>query len=160
MKKKIMVVLLAFLGVLMGCQFIPGSPSEGLYPVTRVVDGDTIKVLVNNQEETVRYIGIDTPETVHPSKPVEFMGAEASKMNKDLIMTSGGVVRLELDIQEKDKYGRYLAYVYAGETFINYELVRLGYARVATYPPNVKHSLDFIRAEKEARENNRGLWSE
>lgn len=121
--------------------------------VIKVIDGDTIK-LVNG--EVVRYIGIDTPETVHPSKPVQCFGHEASQKNKELV--EGKMVRLEKDISERDKYGRLLRDVWVGDIFVNEYLVRQGYAQVYTYPPDVKYQDLFLQAQREARENNRGLW--
>jgi len=134
-----------------------------LYLVTRVKDGDTIEL---ENGETVRYIGIDTPESVHPRKPVECFGKEASLKNKELV--EGKMVRLAKDITDRDKYGRLLRYVYAegpegnrgiNDVFINLELVKQGYASVYTYPPDVKYNELFLAAEKEARELNRGLWN-
>lgn len=123
--------------------------------VAKVIDGDTI---VLESGVKVRYIGVDTPETVHPSKPVEFMGKEASDFNKGLV--EGKDVRLEYDVQREDKYGRTLAYVYVGDLFVNAELVRMGYAQVSTYPPNVRHVDLFTALQREAREAGRGLWDE
>jgi len=132
------------------------------YTVTRIVDGDTI--LLDNGTK-VRYIGIDTPETKHPKKPVQYFGKEASEANKKLV--DGKKVRLEYDVQKTDKYGRALAYVYVedasqghpvGEIFVNAWLVENGYARVSTYPPNVKYQNKFIELERKAREEKRGLW--
>ncbi|MCU0641912.1 MAG: thermonuclease family protein [Candidatus Margulisbacteria bacterium] len=123
------------------------------YLVKRVVDGDTIK-LVNG--ETVRYIGVDTPETKHPRKPVQYYGKEASAANKKLV--GGKRVRLEFDVQPRDKYGRLLAYVYVDDIFVNAWLIENGYAQVMTIPPNVKHQDHFLKLQREARENKRGLW--
>lgn len=122
--------------------------------VARVIDGDTI-VLENG--EKVRYIGIDTPETKHPSKPVEYYGKEATEANCRLVENK--TVRLEFDAQERDRYGRLLAYVYVDTTFVNAELVKQGYAKVSTYPPNVKYQDVFLKLEREAREEGRGLWA-
>ncbi|OGI69136.1 hypothetical protein A2824_01940 [Candidatus Nomurabacteria bacterium RIFCSPHIGHO2_01_FULL_42_16] len=136
--------------------FVPSSvEGEELYLVKRVKDGDTIEL---ENGETVRYIGIDTPESVHPQKPVQCFGVEASQRNKELV--EGKLVRLERDITDRDKYGRLLRYIYAEDgTFINFELVKQGYASVYTYPPDVKYNDLFLEAQKEARENNSGLWS-
>jgi endonuclease YncB( thermonuclease family) len=122
------------------------------------VDGDTIKVdIVGAPIYTVRYIGIDTPETVHPSKPVEWMGPEASAANQELV--GGKTVYLEKDISDTDKYGRLLRYVFLVDgTLVNAELVRLGYAQVSTYPPDVKYQELFLQVQQEAREAERGLW--
>lgn len=122
--------------------------------VKRVIDGDTI-VLANN--ERVRYIGIDTPEIAHPKKPVEWMGKEAAEFNRRLVEHKW--VNLEFDVEIRDKYGRLLAYVYIDGVFVNAELVKEGYAKVYTVPPNVKHAELFLKLQREARTANRGLWS-
>ena len=124
--------------------------------VTRVIDGDTIEVSIDGQIYKVRYIGIDTPETVHPTKGEEPYGREACDKNKELV--EGETVTLEKDVSEIDHYGRLLRYVYVGDLFINAELVRLGYAQVATYPPDVKYQDLFLELQREAREEGRGLW--
>ena len=128
--------------------------NNGQVLVIRVVDGDTVEI---EGGQKVRYIGINTPETVHPSEPVECFGREASTQNKELV--EGKTVRLEKDISETDKYGRLLRYVWVGEIFVNDFLVRQGYATSSTYPPDVKYQDQFREAEREARENNRGLWN-
>ena len=124
------------------------------YLVTKVVDGDTI-TLEGGQK--VRYIGINTPETVHPSKPVECFGIESSNKNKELV--EGKQVKLEKDISETDRYGRLLRYIWIGDILVNDYLVRQGYAYASTYPPDVKYAEQFVQAQREARENNRGLWA-
>jgi micrococcal nuclease len=139
------------LAIIFLCGF--ASPPLNLFKVERVVDGDTIK-LANG--ERVRYIGIDTPETKHPRKPVEYFGKEASAANKKLV--EGKKVRLELDVQKRDRYGRLLAYVYVGDIFVNAWLVENGYAQVATYPPNVKYQKMFLKLQNEARASSKGLW--
>lgn len=123
------------------------------YLVTRVIDGDTIET---ERGDKVRYIGIDTPETVDPRRPVQFFGKEAAEKNRQLV--EGKMVGLEKDISETDKYGRLLRYVWIGEIMVNLVLVKEGYARVSTYPPDVKYQALFIEAEKEAREKGLGLW--
>jgi len=134
---------------------VPVSLSQDYYEVSKVVDGDTIRL---ENGETVRLIGIDTPETVHPSKAVEYYGKEASDFTR--MMVEGKQVELEFDVQRRDKYNRLLAYVYLEDgTFVNAELVKEGYAKVSTYPPNVKYADLFTKLQKEARENNRGLWA-
>ncbi len=146
-----------FWGVLLvGLLVSPALFPQEFQKVSRVVDGDTF-VLENG--ERVRLIGVDTPETVHPSKPVQYFGKEASAFTKNLI--EGKQVRLEYDVQKQDRYGRLLAYVYLPDgTFVNAELVKQGYAQVSTYPPNVKYVDLFARLQREARENNRGLWAQ
>lgn len=125
---------------------------------TRVVDGDTIEVEINGGKYKVRYIGIDTPETVDPRRPVGYFGKEASVKNKELVLNKK--VQLEKDISNTDKYGRLLRYVYVDDIMVNQELVRLGYATAATYPPDVKYVYKFVQAEQEAKINKRGLWAE
>jgi len=137
------------------------SIPDGYVLVTEVVDGDTIAIVDPNdpdQEFKVRYIGVDTPETVHPTKPIQCFGQEASDFNKSLVQ--GQSVRLERDISDTDQYGRLLRYVYLrGGTFVNLELVRQGYATLSTYPPDVAHTAEFQMAQQEARDAGRGLWS-
>lgn len=122
--------------------------------VIKVIDGDTIVV---EGGTTVRYLGINTPETHNPRKGGECFGEEAKNKNKELV--EGKIVQLEKDVSETDKYGRLLRYVYIGNIFINDYLVRQGYAHATSYPPDVAHQGEFREAEQEARENNRGLWS-
>ncbi len=122
----------------------------------RVVDGDTIHVRIGARVEKVRYIGVNTPEVHHPTKGEEPGGREAAEVNRRLV--EGQAVRLELDVQERDRYGRLLAYVWIGDLMINAELVRLGYAQVMTIPPNVRYQEVFLKLQREAREAGRGLW--
>ncbi len=125
------------------------------YAVLRVIDGDTIEV---EGLGTVRYIGVDTPETKHPQKPVERMGKEAHEANRRLV--EGKRVSLEFDAERRDRYGRIPAYVYVGTTFVNAWLVEAGYAQVMTVPPNVRYAEVFVELQREAREAKRGLWAE
>lgn len=129
------------------------APSSGLVKVIRVIDGDTVEI---EGGERVRYIGIDTPETVDPRKPVQCFGVEASRKNKELV--DGKEVRLEKDVTDTDKYGRLLRYVWIGETLINLELVKQGFAQSYSYPPDIKYQDDFVKAEREARDTKIGLW--
>lgn len=131
------------------------TPSAQTVKVTRVVDGDTIEI---EGGQKVRYIGIDTPETVDPKKPVQCFGKEASNKNKELVENKQ--IRMEKDVSETDQFGRLLRYVYIDDIFVNDYLVRQGFAHIATFPPDVKYQSQFLQAEKEARENNRGLWAE
>jgi len=130
------------------------APVEGT--VVRVVDGDTIHVRIGARVEKVRYIGVNTPEVHHPTRGEEPGGREAAEVNRRLV--EGQAVRLELDMQERDRYGRLLAYVWIGDLMINAELVRLGYAQVMTIPPNVCYQEMFLKLQREAREAGRGLW--
>jgi micrococcal nuclease len=134
----------------------PGVAS-GLTPaqVTRVVDGDTIEVEIGGVEYDVRYIGIDTPETVHPSKPVECLGQRRAPEQG---IGSGQDRELEKDVSETDRFGRLLRYVWVGEEMVNAVLVRDGYAQSSTYPPDVRHQEMFVDLQRQAREAGRGLW--
>jgi len=132
------------------------TPVRVAAQVVRVIDGDTIEVLIDGQAYKVRYIGIDTPETKHPDKGVEYMGPEAAAKNEELV--GGKIVYLEKDVSETDKYGRLLRYVWVGDMMVNAELVRLGYAQVSTYPPDVKYQSLFLKLQQEAIEAERGLW--
>lgn len=123
--------------------------------VVRVVDGDTIEI---EGGQKVRYIGMDTPETVDPRKAVQCFGKEASIENQSLV--EGKEVELEKDVSETDKYGRLLRYVWLDGTMINEKLVLDGYARIETVPPDVKYNQIFINAQSMAKANNRGLWQE
>lgn len=129
--------------------------------VVYIVDGDTIDVDVDGTVQRVRYIGMDTPETKHPDMAVECFGPEASAKNEELV--AGKTVYLEKDVSETDRYGRLLRYVWIGHpgalVMVNEELVRQGYASVATFPPDVKYQARFLAAQEDARSNGRGLWS-
>ncbi|MEN3203395.1 MAG: thermonuclease family protein [Atribacterota bacterium] len=127
--------------------------APGEYIVVRVIDGDTIEL---NTGEKVRYIGINTPELHHPQKGVEYFAREAYEANRRMV--EGKRVRLEFDVQKRDRYGRLLAYVYVGDIMVNEWLVANGYAQVATYPPNVKYADRFRKLEEEARRLKIGLW--
>jgi endonuclease YncB( thermonuclease family) len=122
--------------------------------VVRVVDGDTIEI---EGGQKVRYIGIDTPETVSPGKPVQCYGKEATEKNKQLV--EGQEIDMEKDVSEKDSFGRLLRYVYVGTTFVNHYLVEQGFAYAATFPPDVKFQDMFVEAQQEAREGKLGLWN-
>jgi micrococcal nuclease len=126
--------------------------------VVRVIDGDTIEVdRALDGRATVRYIGIDTPETVAPGQPVGCLGREASDRNKALV--EGKTVFLEKDVSETDQFGRLLRYVYLeDEQMVNELLVVEGFAQASTYPPDVKYQGRFTAAEQQARDANRGLW--
>lgn len=125
------------------------DPSSPLHIVTRVIDGDTIEL---SDKTKVRYIGIDTQESG------DCFGTEAKQANTNLVLNKE--IRLEYDVQRLDKYTRTLAYVYVGEVFVNEKLVQDGFAKVATFPPNILYINKFIEAERQARENSLGLWSQ
>ncbi|MDQ3725528.1 MAG: thermonuclease family protein [Actinomycetota bacterium] len=124
--------------------------------VSRVVDGDTIEVQLDGREEDVRYIGVDTPETVKPGAPVECFGPQASSFNHRLV--EGERVRLVFDEERRDVYDRLLAYVYLDGRFVNAELLRRGLARTLTIPPNDRFAGRLKRLEIAAARAGRGLW--
>jgi micrococcal nuclease len=130
--------------------------STGL--VVRVVDGDTVRVRTGNQTRTVRYIGVDTPETVKPNEPVQCYGKQASAYNRRLV--AGRRVRLRFGPERLDRYGRMLAYVYlrGRRRSVDADLIARGYGRVLTIEPNSAHRIPYERLEREARQANRGLW--
>lgn len=142
----------------------PASPAaEASLPagfdtaVERVIDGDTIVVAGGTR---VRLIGVDTPETKDPRKPVQCFGPEASAYLSS-VLEPGVAVRLVGDVEQRDVYGRTLAYVYRlpDGLFVNAELVRRGYAQVLTIPPNVAHADELLTLARQARDTQRGLWS-
>lgn len=136
-----------------------GLVSTGYYYVIYAVDGDTVEVDMNGTPEKVRLIGVDTPETHKPKTPVQCYGVIASDYTKS--HTEHKNVRLESDPinQDRDRYGRLLRYVYLDDgTLWNAELVRLGYGRALTTFPFTKKE-EFKAYEKEAKDNNRGLWA-
>jgi micrococcal nuclease len=137
----------------------PTPPASALTEaqVTRVVDGDTIEVLIDGVEYRVRYIGIDTPETKHPTRGVEPFGPEASQANSELV--EGRTVLLEKDVSETDRYGRLLRYVYVGDLMVNEELLRRGLAQIATFPPDVKYVDRFLGIQRAAQEAGVGMWA-
>lgn len=137
------------------------EPTEELYDVTSIVDGDTIKVSYEGKVESLRLIGIDTPETNHPSKPVECFGKDATAYITKLL--DGKKVRLEKDPSQssRDKYNRLLRFVFTEDgTHINEKMIRDGYAFEYTYNSNpYKYHTLFKEAQSDARNNNRGLWA-
>lgn len=130
-----------------------------LYPVVKVVDGDTITVMMEDRKQTIRLIGINTPETVDPRKGVECFGKEASQFVSQLLQ--GQSVRLEPDPTQdnRDRYGRLLRYVYLSDgTMVNKTLLEEGYAYEYTYENPYQHLAEFNDAEHQARERMKGLW--
>ena len=126
--------------------------------VVRVVDGDTIHVQVDGRREKVRYIGVDTPESVKPGTPVQCFAKRAGAFNRRLV--AGERVRLVLDAEHRDRYGRLLAYVYrkSDGVFVNAALVRRGYAQPLTIPPNDRFAGRLKQLEVAAARAGRGLW--
>ncbi|WP_225986131.1 thermonuclease family protein [Psychrobacillus glaciei] len=125
--------------------------------VTRVVDGDTIKVKVNGKEETVRMILVDTPETKHPKLGVQPFGPEASSFTKNAL--TGEEIELEKDISERDRYGRLLRYVWIDGKLFNETLIEKGLARVAVFQPDVKYIDQFRELQQKAQKQGIGIWS-
>ena len=125
----------------------------------RVVDGDTIDIAISGNTERVRLIGINTPETKHPTKGMECFGPEASAYTKQLL-PKGTKLRVERDIEARDKYSRLLLYVYIDNSnvFVNLDLVLQGYARPMVFEPNTAHKADFAQAATQAELRNVGLW--
>ncbi len=143
----------------------PDSDSENFssqfFPVVRVVDGDTIVIMRGGRNETLRLIGVNTPETVDPRRPVECFGKEASAFATRVL--SGARVRVESDPSQgiKDKYGRTLAYIFLPDgTFFNLLLIREGYAYEYTYNEPYRYQNEFRDAERNARVEGKGLWAE
>lgn len=125
-----------------------------LFLVSFVIDGDTILL---ESGESVRYLGIDAPETNHPRRGLECHGAEATERNRELV--EGKSVRLESDTTNRDAYRRLLRYVYVGNTFVNAVLVEEGFAYSSYYPPDTKYYQSLLALELEAEVAGRGLWS-
>lgn len=140
-----------------------GNDGEHQWPpnatVERVVDGDTIDVLVGGRQETVRLIGIDAPESVAPTRPVQCFGKEASQ-HLEAVLPAGTGVTLVRDVESRDVYQRLLGYVVRSHDglFVNLELVAAGYAAALNYPPNDHYASVLASAEADAVAAGRGLW--
>ncbi|MFN2132164.1 MAG: thermonuclease family protein, partial [Anaerolineae bacterium] len=134
---------------------IPGEVQEAL--VLRVIDGDTIVVEMDGVQYRVRYIGIDTPETHHPTDGADNYGFEATEANRSFV-PEGSEVVLQRDISETDMYGRLLRYVFVDNVLVNAELVRMGLARVLFYEPDVRYEGEIKRAKAEAVAARRGIY--
>ena len=144
----------------------PPTAVEANATVVHIVDGDTIDVQIGGADERVRLTGIDTPEIAHepsgdrPGNDAECF-ADAAHGFVAALLPAGTEVRLERDVVGRDDYGRLLAYVYraSDDLFINYEIVRQGYARPLTIAPNVAHSELMVQAARDAERADAGLWS-
>jgi micrococcal nuclease len=141
-----------------GCATAPTATSTPV--VQEVVDGDTVVLAWNGHTETARLIGVDTPETKHPTKPVECYGPEASAFTQRLL-PRGTAVRVERDREPRDHFGRVLVYVHrlADGVFVNVELARAGFARPLPIAPNTAHAAEVDDATRDAKANGRGLWA-
>ncbi len=159
----VLIAAASFAGWWMG-RHEPGTSSDPLPAgassfgavVTRAIDGDTVRVSTTRGDDTVRLLGINTPETHHPTKGVECFGPEASAYT-DRVLT-GRRVTLELDVERRDQYGRLLAYVSFDGRRFNDDLLRKGYARLLVIPPNGVHARQMLEAELAAKRARRGLW--
>ena len=145
--------------MLSSCSNDSASTSPNSATVKHVVDGDTIDIAIGGNTERVRLIGINTPETKHPTKGLECFGPEASAYTQQLL-PKGTALRVERDIEARDKYGRLLLYVYIADSnvFVNLDLVLQGYARPMVFEPNTAHKADFAQAATQAELRNVGLW--
>jgi micrococcal nuclease len=155
------LVLLALIALILlrpweNVRFGDPPPGSAIAYVLRAVDGDTIEVRLDGHTEDVRYIGIDTPETVKPDTPVQCFGPRAHRFNAHLVTHQR--VRLLFGKERRDVYGRLLAYVYLGRRFVNAELARRGLARTLTIPPNDRFANHFKRLQIAAARAGRGLW--
>jgi len=155
----ILVLISQFLGIDLSQTPPPideAAPVEDVAQVLHVIDGDTIKVRISGMEETVRYIGIDTPEPYRDGEPACY-SKEASDRNSDMV--AGREVRLVPDEENRDRFGRLLRYVYVDDVFVNQQLLREGYATTLTISPNTQFESQFRNAESSARSAGEGLWS-
>ncbi len=149
--------LLLLLGVLSSCTNTNTSQSD-LATIVSVVDGDTIVLRVQDQTETVRLLGIDTPETVHPTKPIECFGPEASAFTKATLV-EGSLVELLRDVEPRDRYQRLLVYLFLADgTLFNQLLIDRGLARTLSIEPNTAFASQFASHESSARNRRVGLW--
>jgi len=125
----------------------------------RVIDGDTIVARIGGRDERVRYIGIDTPETVKPNTPVQCFGPQAHDLNARLLGRAGAPLTLRFDRELRDRYGRLLAYVFHDGQFVNAQLIAAGAARTLTIAPNTARAARLDALQQAARMAGRGLWS-
>ena len=147
------------LSLLVSCSSGATTENEVLITVLKVIDGDTVDIDIKGNTERVRLIGVNTPETKHPTKPIECFGPEASAYLTQLL-PKGTHVRIERDIEARDRYGRMLLYLYreSDNLFINLDLVSHGYGTPMSIEPNTFHRNDFVHAAALAETTNEGLW--
>ena len=163
--------IILFLLITLFISSLTNAHAQQTTTVTRIVDGDTLKVFYLEGEESIRLIGIDTPESRVNKKTkkdakrsgqdietIIAMGKRATEYVESLVKP-GGLITIEFDVQERDRYKRLLGYVYLPNgNMLNEEIVKAGYASVMTIPPNVKYKDRFLKAYKQARERKIGLW--
>ncbi len=174
-KKAIIIIIIGIIAYFFGGEsvFNVGNDSENQdfiqAVIVRAVDGDTAVVRIDGQEKRVRFLGVDTPETVHPNKPVQFYGKEASSFTKESL--NGRRVWLEYDSNPQDRYGRHLAYIWLNnpktinestirESMFNAKLLLGGYAKVMIIRPNKRYESEFRKFQDEARNKKLGVWSQ
>lgn len=137
------------------------DPQRETYAILKVVDGDTVDVSLGGTRTRIRLIGINTPETVDPRRPVQCFGKEASARAKELLSAKKVFIELDPSQDKYDKYGRLLAYIYLPDgSFFNELMIEEGYAYEYTYRVPYKYQQEFKQAEHEARTNKRGLWAD
>lgn len=164
MKRRKKASLMVVLTLVVAIAFI-SFPEEsrgdlsGPYPVTRVVDGDTIVVAIAGQDKKVRLIGVDTPESVHSdeSQNVPY-GTISSDFTRNAL--EGKQIYLEYDVESKDQYGRILAYVWLDDVMFNKTLLAEGHGVLVTFPPNVRYADEFTQLQTQARNDGKGLWAD
>ena len=175
-KQAIIIIIIAGIAYFFGGDSVlnfsgnePGNQDFVQAVIVRAVDGDTAVVKVDGQERRVRFLGVDTPETVHPNKPVQFFGKEASNFTKESL--NGRRVWLEYDANPQDRYGRHLAYIWLNnpktinessirENMFNAKLLLGGYAKVMIIKPNKRYESEFKKFQEEARRARLGVWSQ
>lgn len=159
--KAILIFVIALIWTIFDQSKLPEEIELENYQVLKVIDGDTVSININGEKETLRLIGVDTPETVHPNKPVECFGIEASNYAKDLL--SNKIISVEYDQSqgEVDKYGRSLVYIFLpdGRNF-NKIMIEEGYAYEYTYSEVYKYQKEFKESQTYAKENKLGLWAD
>ena len=167
---KIKIILISIIILVCGTLAYVSTPKEKiklkppeidqnkLYEVVNVLDGDTFEIKIDKKVWKVRMLGIDTPETLDPRKPVQCYGKEASDKSKEILTNKS--VKIEIDETQDalDKYGRILTYVYLGDNFVNEYLLQEGFAREYKYSKKYKFQTEFRKIEKEAKKEKKGLW--
>ena len=158
-KGALRILVAVGLSLLVSCSSGATTENEVLITVLKVIDGDTVDIDIKGNTERVRLIGVNTPETKHPTKPIECFGPEASAYLTQLL-PKGTHVRIERDIEARDRYGRMLLYLYreSDNLFINLDLVSHGYGTPMSIEPNTFHRNDFVHAAALAETTNEGLW--
>ena len=158
-KSALRILVAVALSLLVSCSSGATTENEVLITILKVVDGDTVDIDIKGNTERVRLIGVNTPETKHPTKPIECFGPEASAYLTQLL-PKGTHVRIERDIEARDRYGRMLLYLYreSDNLFINLDLVSHGYGTPMSIEPNTFHRNDFVHAAALAETTNEGLW--